>query len=732
MLVLLCGLLLTGAHGATVQEHTSQLSKTWSRMLEPKSSTTPVDRAVNLLKEMQVTLEKDMEEDEALYGKLACWCRDNTKDKKKAIKTNTAKVADLQASIEEGTASSANLKAKIKELEAEVADNKATLGKATALREKETLAFSSGEKDGVANIANLKSAIVVLSKHHGAAALPQLSALTFLQTQSQKDEPYGLENQDQRDLDMFMSSSDTFDVKSEGRFLQQATPAQTQVQRAEDGWTADDVIQVQTALKAASAFVQRRGQDASTYVPGYEAQSGEIFGVLRQLKEDMESDLSDSQKLEAKRAADFSELRKAKTAEIEGGEKSSEEKEDELSKTDNDLAEAKEDLGQTEATLAEDRKFAENLKKTCDEADANFAHRKKARLAETQAVSEAVEILSADEAKDAMKGTFKKKSFFFLQLSSKRNTENRRQAAKLLRRQAAVSGSPELALLASSTEIDAFTKVNGMIDRMVQTLNTQQSDEVKRNDWCTKEIQSNDMATMKAKDRRADLDASSEERKMAIKKFEEDVGSAKSDINKEQVSLQEATKNRKKENLDFQKTVADQTLTIAVLEKAMDRLATYYDDQALIQTHEVHHSQQAPPVAQMKYKPSMGSGGVLSLIEKLIYDAKEIMAESKKSEQESQAAYEEMVSDSNGTIKTLTKTVLSKTDAKVEAHKDLTQKTLDLKATNRELDGLGKTDTDLHADCDYLLKNFNVRQEARSQEVAALKQAKSILSGASA
>merc|ERR1719217_930350 len=141
----------------------------------------------------------------------------------------------------------------------------------------------------------------------------------------------------------------------------------------------------------------------------------------------------------------------------------------------------------------------------------------------------------------------------------------------------------------------------------------------------------------------------------------------------------------------------------------MNRLATYYDDAALIQTREVHtevDGQKPPP--QMEYKPSAASGGVLSLIEKLIYDAKEIMADSKKAEQEAQAAYEELVSDSNDTIKTLTKTVLSKTGAKVEAHKDLTQKNLDLKATNKELTGLGKTNDDLHEDCDYLLKNFNV------------------------
>ena len=52
-----------------------------------------------------------------------------------------------------------------------------------------------------------------------------------------------------------------------------------------------------------------------------------------------------------------------------------------------------------------------------------------------------------------------------------------------------------------------------MIDEMVKTLKIQQADEVKKNDWCISELQSNDMATARAKDREADLDAASEERK---------------------------------------------------------------------------------------------------------------------------------------------------------------------------------------------------------------------------
>merc|ERR550514_239204 len=37
---------------------------------------------------------------------------------------------------------------------------------------------------------------------------------------------------------------------------------------------------------------------------------------------------------------------------------------------------------------------------------------------------------------------------------------------------------------------------------------------------------------------------------------------------------------------------------------------------------------------------------------------------------------------------------------------------------------------DLHADCDWLISNFETRKEARANEIDALKKAKAVLSGA--
>eukprot|EP00448_Togula_jolla_P003903 CAMPEP_0170599444 /NCGR_PEP_ID=MMETSP0224-20130122/16799_1 /TAXON_ID=285029 /ORGANISM="Togula jolla, Strain CCCM 725" /LENGTH=58 /DNA_ID=CAMNT_0010924093 /DNA_START=1 /DNA_END=177 /DNA_ORIENTATION=- len=47
-----------------------------------------------------------------------------------------------------------------------------------------------------------------------------------------------------------------------------------------------------------------------------------------------------------------------------------------------------------------------------------------------------------------------------------------------------------------------------------------------------------------------------------------------------------------------------------------------------------------------------------------------------------------------------------------------------------ELEQLSTYNAELHTSCDFVMKNFDLRQTARDEEVEALKQAKAILSGA--
>merc|ERR1712194_923576 len=495
-------------------------------------------------------------------------------------------------------------------------------------------------------------------------------------------------------------------------------------QTSSSGWSAEDTLVVKRAMKLASAFVQSR--QAQGYNPAYASQSGEIFGVLKQMREEMENELSETQKTEMRRAEDFADLRAAKNEEITSAEKMEEEKEDLLANQDNELAEAKEDLGQEQATLAENKKFLANVGETCAKADKNYAARKNDRLNELTAIADTINILQGDEARDAMSGTFN-----FLQVSSAAHGQvhQRRAAADTLRRAATAARDPALSVLATSVELDAFTKVKKAIDDMISILKQQQKDEVKKTNYCKSELQTNEMATAKKTTQQEDLLAKIDKLENQIKTLESEIADAKAAIVKNEVDLQRASQERKAENQEHQKVVADQLMTIEVLDKALQRLATYYD---LVQTSKGTSwiQRQTPPVPEMEYKKNKGSTGVMEMVEKLIYDSRELVSESKISENDAQAAYETMIADTNDAVAALQKAIVSKTDAKNEAHKDRREAKSDLADAIKELEGVAKYNAELHGECDYVLKNFDVHQQGRAEEIKALQEAKQILNGA--
>jgi len=706
------------------------------------SRDTPVTRVASLLTQMQKTLQGEMQEDEELYDKLACWCHNNDYEKKEAIASSESTIGNLEASIEGLDAKITGLKSNIKELEAGFADDKSALAEATAIREKQQKDFHGAEMDDVQAVENLKAAIEVLSKHHGKPPKSSVAGGAIFKTEKDSWEsllsvrsatsrsgPWTTEHEASnaaRPLDEFMRHFGFDDTAASTGFVQQPQAPPQVRGAAAASWSDEDEALFNKALRSTAAFLQQR--HSSGYYPAYNSQSGEIMGVLKQLKEEMEGDHAEAMKREQERGAAFVELRSAKTAQIEYGEKAAERAEDELANSENAHAEAKEDLSQEQAALVESQKFQSNLQATCADARQKFEARKSARLDEIKAVSETITILKQDEARDAMRGTYS----FAQRASASEGLAHRRQAASaLLRKAAKKAGSPSLAALATSVELDAFATVKKAVDKMISMLKLQQEDEVKKTDFCKKELHENEMTTAKTEDHKADLEAKSATLGEDIKALDEGIAEAKKQVTQLHLDLQRASEDRKAENLEFQTTVQDQTLTVEVLKKALDRLATYYDKEALLQTAARAAGAQAPPVPQMEYKPSKGAEGVMQLIEKLVQEANGLIASSRKDEAAAQAAYEQTVEDTNASVAALQKEVTTKSKAKASAAKDKQQTESDIVDTANELDGLAKYNGELHVGCDYVLKNFGARQEARQQEIEALKQAKQILNGAS-
>eukprot|EP00747_Dinoflagellata_sp_TGD_P157028 gnl/TRDRNA2_/TRDRNA2_177711_c3_seq14.p2 gnl/TRDRNA2_/TRDRNA2_177711_c3~~gnl/TRDRNA2_/TRDRNA2_177711_c3_seq14.p2 ORF type:complete len:197 (+),score=81.61 gnl/TRDRNA2_/TRDRNA2_177711_c3_seq14:670-1260(+) len=192
--------------------------------------------------------------------------------------------------------------------------------------------------------------------------------------------------------------------------------------------------------------------------------------------------------------------------------------------------------------------------------------------------------------------------------------------------------------------------------------------------------------------------------------------------------MKKAGEDREAQNKEFQLTVADQRATQKLLTKTKEVLEGFYGKKAAALVQE--QGQQPAPPGFSSYKKNSASGGVMGMIEEIIEEAKTMEAEATRAEEEAQAAYEAFVAESNAAIEAKTKDSVNKNEEKAKAEAAKVEAEKELENTMIELERLGMSLSELHQNCDFLLKNFEQRQAALAEEVEALSQAKAIFAGA--
>merc|ERR1719442_372074 len=311
------------------------------------------------------------------------------------------------------------------------------------------------------------------------------------------------------------------------------------------------------------------------------------------------------------------------------------------------------------------------------------------------------------------------------------NSERRSQASKLLSKVAHKTQNPRLATLAVRVRLDAFTRVKKAIDDMISQLLKEKEDEIKHKDFCVEEFNTNELQTEKKERAKQDLTAKIEDLELTIKQLTEAIDLLKAEIAEMQVQMKRAGEDREKENKEFQMTVADQRATQKLLTAALNILKGFYAKKAkaaLLQSGQP--AGPPPPPGFEAYKKNAAAPGVMGMIQQIISDAKAMEAETIRSEEDAQKAYEDYVKDTNGSIEEKNRDIVHKSKTKAKAEADLVQAKDDHEAVLLELEQLGNYKSELHGSCDFIVKNFDIRQSARDEEIEALKQAKAILSGA--
>jgi len=402
------------------------------------------------------------------------------------------------------------------------------------------------------------------------------------------------------------------------------------------------------------------------------------------------------------------------------------------------LSDAKEDFETTQDQRSADVKFLRDLKLKCKELDRDFAKRSKARADEVKAVSETIAILTADESRTLFNKKMGSAASFLQTKASSAAAMRARSSAAYVLLQAARRQMPDpdsyqifrasdekpheqLAAIAVQVQLDAFSKVKTAIDNMVADLKDQQQKEVEKKAFCGKEFDDNEKMTYTTKETLADLVSTLAGLEATLEKLSEEIATAKKEIADMEVAIKQGSESREKENKEYQEEITDQRMMQAILQKALERMQQVYKSAAFVQ--------QTPPVKFQPMKQNAGASPVVGLLEQIIEDSKSVEGDAISGEKDSQKAYEEFVNNANDSIKALNNGIQAKSDATAQATKEKSEAETQKRSTEERLEDLGEYNGDLHSDCDFVLKNFDTRQDARLQEIEALNNAKAYLSG---
>jgi len=439
-----------------------------------------------------------------------------------------------------------------------------------------------------------------------------------------------------------------------------------------------------------------------------------------------------------------------------------------------EIAEMKNDLGDTQEALVADKKFLANLDENCDKKKKEWEVVVKTRAEELAALADTIKVLNDDDALELFKKTLPSASSFMQIQATAKNTRSK-ALAELHQFTKHHPNSAKLELLALALEGKkiGFEKIIKMIDDMVATLKVEQADDDSKKQYCGEELDLADDKKKSLEHAVSDLETAIESANDAIAKLAEEIAALKAGIKALDKMVVEATEQRKEENEDFKELMASDTAAKELLKFAKNRLNKFYNPKLYkappkaelsredriavnmggtapptaapggiagtgiaVLAEVTSHDQDtvAPPPPPESFgayqKKSEDSMGVMAMMDLLLADLDKEMTEAETTEKDAQADYEVAMSDA-AKKRTADSALLSEKEGiKADTEADLEAKTEEKTATSAELMSTMKYISSLHLECDWLLKYFEVRKEARASEIDALGKAKAVLSGA--
>jgi len=418
--------------------------------------------------------------------------------------------------------------------------------------------------------------------------------------------------------------------------------------------------------------------------------------------------------------------------------------------------------------VADTQKFLATLESECATKEKDMAERVKMRTMEIQAISEAIGILNDDDALDTFKKAIPSAALVqtplvgFLQKGdTKASRAHKARAILAMTTARANSVQMKLFLYTAGSKLKSkskggFEEVIKMIDDMVVLLGKQQKEDEKQKAYCEDEFEKAEDEEKAAKTKLAQTDATLAEQTDSITALAEEIKALGDSIAALDESVAGATEQRKEEHAEYVEVMQMNEAAVGLVEKAKNRMQKFYnptlykappkkemsmEDKIMangffVQVH-AHTRDEfgvaPPPAPEMPSGPvkkNEKSAGVIGMMDMIIKDLQTGMKDSEYEEKTAQKDYAELMADSQAARAGDTKALTGKEAAKAETEAAFMTTKETRAATATDLKNVQTVIQDLHAACDFIMQNFDLRKEARTNEIEGLKNAKAVLSGA--
>jgi len=658
----------------------------------------PIRKVVTLMQNMQGEIEAEGEKEKELYEKFMCFCKGSYAELTKKDEDAKAKIDELGAKLKAEEAEKTQIGQELVDHKKDREAAKADLEEATALRGKEAAEFSATKADMDTNIAAMASAIPALEKGMGGAVLLQTPA--FRRIRQLVSSSPNMDSMDQRDVMAFLDA----------------------------------------------------GNGDGEYAPG----TGQIIGILKQMKEEFEGNLAGLVKDEEAAVAGFSELKASKEKEVEVATESIESKMSRSGELAVSVVQTKNGLEDSTEDSADAIKTLEAVKTQCAAKEKEYSAAQKDRADEMSALSQAIGVLNDDDALDVFKKavpSFTQVEWTgFLQRSvTKASAPQKAQAILEGIASKHHSSSMDLMLftmrskLKSHAGVQKFEEIKKMIDDMVVLLGKQQDEDDKTKEFCREEFDKADDEQKAAKTALASTEASLEEMTDAVATLVDEIKVHEDEIVVLDKTVADATVQRKEDHTAYIGVVQMNEAAIALIEKAKGKLEKFYKPAASaasfvqVRMHsssedefgfEVDQQDSTNQAQAQQARANEKARNVMSLMDTIIHDTEMAQKDAEYAEKTAQDDYAELMAESQESRAQSAKGLTDKTAAKAELEGKLVVARETHAANSKALIAIGKVISDLHGSCDFIIENYDMRKEARASEIDSLKNAKAVLSGA--